>query len=199
MARIAIAGFLHETNTFVQRPTGLDAFVAADGWPGLVQGAALFDAVAGANIAISGFIRQAATHNNELVPLLWASANPSGPVTQHAYETIWAMLERELKQAMPLDALFLDMHGAMVAAHLDDGEGELLQRIRALVGADVPIVAALDFHANISPAMVALSDALTVYRTYPHVDMSDTGRRAAILLQHMLAGGHLLVERFAER
>ena len=191
MARIAIAGFLHETNTFVQRRTGMDAFLTADAWPGLVKGSALFDAVAGANIAIAGFIKEAATHNHELVPLLWTSANPSGPVTRDAYEKIWTMLARELEQAMPVDALFLDLHGAMVAEQIEDAEGELLARIRAIIGPDVPIVAALDFHANISPRMMALTDAMTVYRTYPHVDMSDTGRRAAIALQRILAGEHL--------
>ncbi len=126
MARIAIAGFLHETNTFVQRTTGMDAFVTADAWPGLVQGPALFDAVSGANIAIAGFIKEAAAHHHELVPLLWTSANPSGPVTQLAYEKIWSLLAHELEQTMPVDALFLDLHGAMVAEHIEDGEGELL-------------------------------------------------------------------------
>jgi microcystin degradation protein MlrC len=191
MARIAIAGFLHETNTFVDRHTAMDAFVTADAWPGLVLGPNLLEEVAGANIAIAGFIKEAATYGHKLLPLLWASANPSGPVTQHAYEKIWAMLARELKQAMPVDALFLDLHGAMVAEHVEDGEGELLERIRSIIGPGVPIVAALDFHANISPRMVALTDALTIYRTYPHVDMSDTGRRAAIVLQRILDGERL--------
>ena len=174
----------------------MDAFLTADAWPGLVQGHLLLEAVAGTNIAIAGFIEEAAARHHELVPLLWTSANPSGPVTQDAYEKIWAMLARELEQAMPVDALFLDLHGAMVVEQIDakqieDAEGELLERIRAIVGADVPIVAALDFHANISPRMVALTDALTVYRTYPHVDMSDTGRRAAVALQRILAGERL--------
>ena len=191
MARIAIAGFLHETNTFVRQPTSLDEFLTADAWPGLVQGKALLDEFTEANIAIAGFIKEAKTCGHELLPLLWASANPSGPVAQSAYEKIWSMLAHDLKQAMPIDALFLDLHGAMVAEHIDDGEGELLERIRAIVGSDIPIVAALDFHANISPRMVALSDAMTVYRTYPHVDMSDTGRRAAMLLQRILAGEKL--------
>ena len=191
MARIAIAGFLHETNTFVKRTTGMDAFVTADAWPGLVQGKALLGEFAGANIAIAGFIKEATVAGHTLLPLLWASANPSGLVSQSAYEKIWTMLAHNIKQALPVDALFLDLHGAMVAEHIDDGEGELLQRIRAIIGADIPIVAALDFHANISPRMVALSDALTVYRTYPHVDMSDTGLRAAILLQRILAGEKL--------
>ena len=191
MARIAIAGFLHETNTFVERHTDLDAFITADGWPGLVVGSALLNEVGGANIAMAGFIKEATTSGHELRPLLWASANPSGLVTQHAYEKIWTMLAHELEQAMPVDALFLDLHGAMVAEHLEDGEGELLARIRAIVGPNIPIVAALDFHANISPRMVALSDALTVYRTYPHIDMSDTGKRAAMMVHRILAGEKL--------
>ncbi len=191
MARIAIAGFLHETNTFVERHTDIDAFVTADAWPGLLLGNALLDGVAGTNIAIAGFIKEAASYGHTMLPLLWTSANPSGPVTQSAFEKIWAMLERELQQAMPFDALFLDLHGAMVAEHVEDAEGELLERIRAIIGPDVPIVAALDFHANISPRMVALTDALSVYRTYPHVDIGDTGRRAAMVLQRILNGEHL--------
>ena len=191
MAHIAIAGFLHETNTFVDRHTDMDAFVTADAWPGLVLGLNLLEEVAGANIAIAGFIKEAASYGHKMLPLLWASANPSGLVTHLAFEKIWSLMARELKQAMPVDALFLDLHGAMVAEHVEDGEGELLARIRSIIGPGVPIVAALDFHANISPRMVALTDALTVYRTYPHVDMSDTGRRAAIVLQRILAGERL--------
>ena len=188
MARIAIAGFLHETNTFAQLHTDMDAFLTTSAWPGLVQGQDIFNAVAGTNIAIAGFIKAAMADGHELLPLLWTSANPSGLVTKAAFEKIWAMLKRELEQALPIDALFLDLHGAMVAGHIEDGEGELLARIRAVIGNDVPIVAALDFHANISPRMVALSNALTVYRTYPHVDIADTGSRAATLLQRLLAG-----------
>ena len=191
MARIAIAGFLHETNTFAQRRTGFDAFVNADAWPGLVRGHAMLDSVAGTNIAAAGFIEQAMADGHELRPLVWASANPSGLVTQHAFEEIWSMLESELKAAGQIDAVFLDLHGAMVAEHVQDGEGELLERIRALIGQRIPVVAALDFHANITPRMVALADAFTIYRSYPHVDMADTGRRAATLLQRLLGGEKL--------
>ncbi len=191
MARIAIAGFLHETNTFAKRRTDFDAFVRADAWPGLVVGEALLHDVAGANIAAAGFIEAALANGHELVPLLWASANPSGLVTQQAYEKVWSLLSEQLQKAGPIDALFLDLHGAMVAEHVEDGEGELLTRIRALIGPGVPIVAALDFHANVTPRMVALADAFTVYRTYPHVDMADSGGRAAALLQRILSGQRL--------
>ena len=190
MARIAIAGFLHETNTFAQRHTGFEAFLEADAWPGLVQGQALLDGVA-ANLPAAGFIQAASAAGHQLLPLIWASANPSGLVTRAAFEKIWALLETGLRNAGTVEALFLDLHGAMVVEGIEDGEGELLARIRAIIGAGTPIVAALDFHANISPRMVALSDGLTVYRTYPHVDMADTGVRAAALLQRLLAGERL--------
>ena len=89
---------------------------------------------------------------------------------------------------MPLDGVYLDLHGAMVTEHLDDGEGELLKRVRALVGPDVPVVASLDLHANVTRAMVQHADALVCYRTYPHIDMAETGQRAAALLAQRLAG-----------
>ena len=75
--------------------------------------------------------------------------------------------------------IYLDLHGAMVAEHHDDGEGELLRRIRALVGERMPIVTSLDYHANMTPAMVAHASAMVGYRTYPHIDMAATGKRAA--------------------
>ena len=98
------------------------------------------------------------------------------------------MLAEQIELAAPFDALYLDLHGAMVASHLDDGEGELLARLRERLGAALPIVVTLDFHANISRQMVDASDLMLVYRTYPHVDMADTGQRAAQLMEPLLRG-----------
>lgn len=187
MARIGIAGFLHETNTFAASRASFATFVEADAWPGLLVGEEMVDAVAGVNLAIAGFI-QAARTSHQLAPLLWASANPSGPVTQDAFEAIAFMLDRMIRDAGPLDALFLDLHGAMVSEHLEDGEGELLRRLRERVGDTMPIVAALDFHANITPAMIEHASGLVTYRSYPHVDMAQTGQRAHALLERLLAG-----------
>ena len=192
MARIGVAGFLHETNTFAESRARFVNFVEADAWPGLLWGAEMFDSIRGVNIPVAGFVEAAQQADYALVPLVWASANPSGPVTEDAFECYWWLLSRSLDEAGPLDALFLDLHGAMVTEHLMDGEGELLRRLRAKLGRDLPILATLDFHANVSKDMVKLSDALLVYRTYPHVDMSETGARAVALLPRLLAG-----ERFA--
>src|SRR5258706_1214337 len=189
MARIAVGGFQHETNSFAPTPTRLADFIAADGWPGLSRGEVVFDAVAGINLPAAGFIAAARESGHEQVPLLWCAAPPLGLVEADAYERIAEMLLADFAGAGPLDAIYLDLHGAMIADHVEDGEGELLRRIRALVGPDLPIVASLDLHANVTASMVDLATLLVAYRTYPHVDMADTGARAAGLLDRLLARG----------
>src|SRR5262249_22589430 len=94
-----------------------------------------------------------------------------------------------LVQAGPLDGIYLDLHGAMVPEHLDDGEGELLSRVRAALGETVPLIASLDLHANVTEAMLQHADMLIAFRTYPHVDMADTGRAAARKLALLLRDG----------
>ena len=185
--RIGIGGFQHETNTFAPSRAAWEDFAdKGGGWPRLVSGPAMFQAVAGANIPVAGFIEAMEQHT--LLPTTWAAASPSGPVTRDAFERISAMILQGLAQAAPLDGVYLDLHGAMVTEHLDDGEGELLRRVRELVGPDVPVVASLDLHANVTRAMVRHADALVCYRTYPHIDMAETGQRAAELLHKRLAG-----------
>jgi microcystin degradation protein MlrC len=182
MARIAVGGVQHETNTFASTRATFEEFVHADAWPGLSRGAALIDSVRGINLPIAGFVEQAAQDGHELKPLLWCSAQPSGPVTRDAFERIAFILLEDLTAALPVDAVYLDLHGAMVAEHCDDADGELLRRVRALVGASVPVVASLDLHANVSQTMLEQASALVAYRTYPHVDMAETGARAAHLI-----------------
>lgn len=188
MARIAFGGFQHETNTFAPSQATYDDFVKPGAWPGLTRGEALFDAIAGINIPVAGYVEAARAQGHELLPLLWTNATPSAHVTEDAYERIAAMLLEDLAALKDIDALFLDLHGAMVAEHVDDGEGELLRRVRAAVGPDLPIVVSLDLHANVTPEMVELSDCLDIYRTYPHVDMAATGRRCAQHLDALLKG-----------
>jgi microcystin degradation protein MlrC len=191
VARIGVGGFQHETNTFSTVPTTYEDFARADGWPALVQGSAMYAALEGINLPAFGFIAAANRAGHELVPLLWCSATPAGRVTRDAFERIAGQLCRLLADARPLDALYLDLHGAMVAEHLEDGEGELLRRLQQVAGPALPIVCSLDFHANISEAMVDRSAAMTAYRSYPHVDMRESGERAAALLDRILARGAL--------
>jgi microcystin degradation protein MlrC len=186
--RIAVGGFQHETNTFAPSKATFERFARGEGWPPLTQGGDLFDAVAGINIPIAGALDALRKTSHQIVPTAWAAASPSAQVTQDAYERIAGMVVERIRAAMPVDGVYLDLHGAMVTDHLDDGEGELLTRVRALVGRDVPVVASLDLHANVTHRMLASADAMVAYRTYPHLDMAQTGERAAHLLLALLSG-----------
>ncbi len=189
MARIAIGGFQHETNTFAPSKADYAAFEAGGGWPGVQYGESLFGAVEGANIPAAGAIQALRALGHDVAATAWAAASPSAHVTADAFERIGEGIVSGLRQASPLDGVYLDLHGAMVVDTYDDGEGELLRRVREAVGPRVPVVASLDLHANVTRAMVERADALVAYRTYPHVDMADTGARAARLLDRMLREG----------
>ncbi|MDA0722503.1 MAG: M81 family metallopeptidase, partial [Proteobacteria bacterium] len=178
--RVALAGFLHETNTFAPSAADMAAFVQGGGYMPMARGAALMMAGRGINLGIGGAVEHGEAAGWDMVPILWCGAIPSAHVSRDAYETITAEIVAGIANAGVLDGVFLDLHGAMVAEHEDDGEGALLARVRAVVGPDVPIVAALDLHGNITAKMVEAADALVGFRTYPHVDMADTGARAAV-------------------
>jgi len=189
MARIAIGGFQHETNTFAPSKADYAAFEAGGGWPGAQYGEPIFAAVEGANIPAAGAIQALRAAGHKLVGTAWAAASPSAHVTAEAFERVAGELVSRLQQALPVDGVYLDLHGAMVVETYDDGEGELLRRVRAAVGPGIPIVASLDLHANVTHAMIERADALVAYRTYPHVDMAETGARAARVLHQMLGSG----------
>jgi microcystin degradation protein MlrC len=189
MARIAIGGFQHETNTFAPSKADYAAFEAGGGWPGVQYGEPIFAAVEGANIPAAGAIQALRTLGHTLVGTAWAAASPSAHVTADAFERVLAEMIQRLESALPLDGVYLDLHGAMVVETYDDGEGEILRRVREAVGPRVPVVASLDLHANVTRAMFERADALVAYRTYPHVDMAETGARAARLLHEVLQKG----------
>src|SRR5512147_418300 len=192
MARIAIGGMQHETNTFAPSRADYPAFEAGGGWPGVQYGEPMFDALAGANIPAQGAIEALRSLGHALVPTAWAAASPSAHVTTEAFERIVGELVKRLQAIGPVDGVYLDLHGAMVTEAHDDGEGEILRRVRQAVGPRVPIAASLDLHCNFTRAMFERCDALVAYRTYPHVDMAETGARAAGLLDGMLRAGRPL-------
>lgn len=192
--KILIAGFQHETNSFVANPTGFEDFVHGGMFPALIRGSDVFD-FDGVNIAIGGFLSAARGRKAQLIPALWAGATPSGAVTAEAFERIAGEICSLAEQARP-DAIYLDLHGAMLCEHVEDGEGELLARLRRIVGPRCPIVASLDLHANVTARMMNAADGLVAYRTYPHIDMAETGDRAAALLFHLLDSGTRLHKAF---
>jgi microcystin degradation protein MlrC len=196
MARIAVGGMQHETNTFAPSKADYAAFEAGGGWPGVQYGEPVFAAVAGANIPAAGAIDALRAQGHSLVATAWGAASPSAQVTTDAFERIVGGLVANLKKLLPVDGVYLDLHGAMVTEAHDDGEGEILRRVREAVGPRVPVSASLDLHCNFTRAMFDRCDALVAYRTYPHVDMADTGALAAGLLDRMIRDGKPLAKHW---
>src|ERR1700736_455648 len=124
MTRIAVGGFLHETNTFAPTKASYADFIHGGGWPAMAQGADVLKTIRNINVGMAGFIAAAQTEGWELVPTICGAASPSAHVTADAYERVASTLVDGIKAAGPIAALYLDLHGAMVAEHLDDGEGE---------------------------------------------------------------------------
>jgi microcystin degradation protein MlrC len=190
--RIAVGGFLHESHSFAPRPTTYADFVRPGGFPGLCRGPAMLEAVAGTSVPIAGAIDAAAAQGVELVPLAWCIASPAGPVQDEAFERIAALICAPLSLALDqgrLDGVYLDLHGAALCDSFPDAEGELLRRVRAIVGPDMPVTISLDPHANLTRQMVDLADAAVPFRTYPHVDMKEAGAQAMRLLLARIARG----------
>src|SRR6185503_19568741 len=198
MTRIAVGAFLHETNTFAPTKATYDDFVHGGGWPSMAHGADVLKVMRKINVGLAGFVEAAEAKGWELVPTISAAASPSAHVTKDAFERIMKEMADGIAAAGPIDAVYLDLHGAMVTEHYDDGEGETLARVRKVIGKDLPLVVSLDLHANVSPEMVEHADALIAYRTYPHVDMADTGRACARHLALMLKTGQRFAKAFRQ-
>lgn len=187
--RIASGGVQHETNTFATSPTTLEHFIIdSNCGPELAGGEIIFDRYRGTAAIHGGYIAGAEAAGVELVPLLCARAQPSGIVDQEAFDTMLRWFLERLEEAGPVDGVLLDLHGAMVTERLSDAEGAFIAAVREQVGPEVPIVATLDLHANISPEMAALADVLIGFDTYPHVDMYERGVEAAELIARIVRG-----------
>jgi microcystin degradation protein MlrC len=184
-ARVAAAQIAHETNVFSSVSTDFAAFEAS----GLHLGHAAIETARETNTEFAGFVAGSVTNGFDLVPLLAVWATPSGIVTRDAIERLCHLLVEGLSAALaegPLDGVLLALHGAMVTEIDDDGEGYLLQAVRDCIGPDVPLVATLDLHANLSPRMVRLADVLIGYETYPHVDMAERAEEACTILARLI-------------
>lgn len=183
VTRVLIGGIAHETNTFSAVPTDLEQFRQRV----YVSGHDLTTGFAGTRTVIGGFLDGIAALGGVAAPLIYASATPGGIVTRAAYDALRGALLDAVRAAGGTDGVLLALHGAMVTEDHADAEADLLRAVRALVGPRTPIVATLDSHANVSPAMVALADALVGYTTYPHVDTYERGAEAAAILRYLMA------------
>jgi len=180
--RIAIAGFMHESNTFAVFPTTLDQFH-------IHRGAAVIDHYRPTFHEMAGFIKGADEYDFALQPLLGADATPGGTVTAETYETIVDELLTALQAALPeIDGLLLALHGAMVAEGFPQADGETVRRVRELVGPDFPVFVTHDYHGNVPPALVENATGLIIYKTCPHIDQPERGLQAAELLVRTIRG-----------
>lgn len=182
--RIAIAGFMHESNTFNPTPTDRAAYLAQS----LKFGPEMVEEWRDAHHEVGGFFEAAPVEGFEPVPILMAWAVPAGPVTDAVFEEVTTRIIDDVKRSQ-CNGLLLALHGAMVAESFPDADGETLARLRRALGPDFPIVTTLDLHGNISQRLVDSCNAAVAYRTYPHVDQRECGRRAAALLMKMLRHG----------
>ncbi|MFL5286002.1 MAG: M81 family metallopeptidase [Rhodopila sp.] len=190
--RIAVGGFLHETHSFAPRPTTYADFLNPGGLPPFTAGDAVLPDIRSRSVPLAGAIAVAEEEGVSLVPLAWCFANPAGPIEDEAFERLAARICAPLSAALdeaPLDGVYLDLHGAALVESFPDAEGELLRRVRAIVGADLPLTISLDPHANLTATMVRLTDAVVPFRTYPHVDMKFAGAQAMRLLLERIKRG----------
>lgn len=175
--KIVAARLNHETNTYSPLPTPLASFGSGSA-EGPAFGAAAFAQAKGTRSGLGAFIDAATTRGADLVVALNAAAYPSGRVDNAAFEQMADAIVDAVKDGCEL--LLLDLHGAMVTTTFDDAEGELLRRVRAAAPA-TPIAVALDLHGNVTRQMAAHADAIVGFKTYPHIDMYETGAHAARL------------------
>lgn len=184
MKRILIGRLFHETNTFIEKPTGPEDFVC---W----KGAELLQSKSDAS-PMGGVLEALEQAGWEAVPTVDYHASPSGMVVKGVFEEFWTEFEKRARPELErgVDGIYFVLHGAMTCEHLEDAEGEFLSRLRALPGAsEVPLFGVLDLHANVTDVMTRHSDGLVLYRENPHTDARESGVRGFKLLQRCLETG----------
>lgn len=182
---VLLGAFAHEANTFVPEPVARSDFQARRE----LFGDEVLTEMADTETAMGGAIEAAADLDIDLIPTVAAFATPGGVVETETFEFYTGQIVDGVREhAADLDGIILPLHGAMVTEDHTDGEGEILERVREVVGESMPIVVTLDLHGNVSDRMVDLADALVAYETYPHIDKAATGDRGLRLLDEIMAG-----------
>ncbi|HEY1300137.1 MAG TPA: M81 family metallopeptidase, partial [Stellaceae bacterium] len=184
MARVLTARFMHETNTFSRVRTDMALIRRRD----FHLENEIPAAFRGTRSALGATFEAADKYGWTLVHPISANPNPSGIVADAAFEEIAGMILGAAERRGPFDGVLLHLHGAMVTESHEDAEGELLARLRVRLGPAVPILATLDLHANVTEKMADNANALIAFRTYPHIDMYERARQAALLLERAMRG-----------
>ncbi len=182
---VLTAEFVHESNTFKKGLTTLEDFKSETFLPGV----AAVDERGNANTELAGFLDAGREAGWKVTHVISAHAGPGARVAAGAFDHIAGTICDAIRaEKKGLDGILLGLHGAMVGEFCEDGEGELLTRIRAITGPDIPIAVTLDLHANCTPLMCNIADTAVSYKTYPHVDMRERGLQAGRILESHMAG-----------
>src|ERR1700693_1779708 len=182
--RVLTGRFMHETNTFSVQMTDMALWRRRD----FHRDNEIPVAFRGTRSALGATFQAADKYGWTLIHPVSANANPSGLVTDDAFETIGGMILAAAERQGPIDGVLFHLHGAMVTEGHEDGEGELMERLRGVLGPDVPIVVTLDLHANVTQKMADNASALIAFRTYPHIDMYERAWQGAELLERAMQG-----------
>ena len=191
--RFALLGLSHETNTFSSVPADYAAFERE----GILRGGEILDVFGESRATMAGFLEAGEDLGFDPVPLVHARAGPIGLITEDAFDRLAGEMLALLRDQGPWDGVLLANHGAAVSARFPDVDGEIAARVRGLVGPTVPVGMALDMHGNITPAMVAKTDVVTIYRTNPHLDARERGYECAELI-HRAAKGAIKPRQWLE-
>ena len=182
---VLTGSFVHESSTFKKGETTLQDFRDEV----LDLGQTAIDRFGDVNDELAGFLDAGRAGGWRITHSVSAHANPGAPVSRQAFDHIAGIIcDAAATHRATLDGILLCLHGSMVPSFCEDGEGELLRRLRAIVGPDLPIAATLDLHAMVTPAMVEQAQILVSYKTYPHIDMRTTGLHAGRLLDATMRG-----------
>lgn len=182
--RVAIIEFINESNTFTIKRTGIDDFLASH----YFKGDEIPRNFEGTGSEVGGAIEIARARNWTPIYIVAAHAEPNGVVREETRLEITLECLRRLREAGPLDGVFVALHGAMVTETDDDGDCQFLRAVRSVVGPKVPVAITLDLHANVFDELAELAQISVSFRTYPHVDMREVGVRACELLHETMAG-----------
>lgn len=183
--RVLLGQFMHETNTFCKRMTDADAFRAFY----CHEGDEVLSALSDTANEVGGFVDAARAHGWTLMPTVATFATPGGVVTDGAWDAFAGRIFDTARHQGPFDGVVLSLHGAMVRHDGTDGDAALVSGLRSILGPDVPIAVTLDLHANLAPSLCNEADIVMSYKTFPHVDMRQTGRKAAEALQARMQNG----------
>lgn len=184
MPRVAIGQFMQESHSFTPILCSWEQFQAGH----ILRGNEIIERMRGNRVEVAGAIDCAESNDVEFVPTLACNAVSSGHIRADVFDSLLSELLARIDAALAVDGVFLALHGAMAAEGNEDASGAVLAAVRDLVGADVPIVASLDMHANVTAKMVEMSDGLIGYHSNPHVDLFETGAKAMQLLIDIMRG-----------